>query len=233
MSRARLRWQQLVNQLHYLHEEYELIKEIAAQAAPDFQDYYDSYCRENNIDRDSLTRQIPDWMDKTAHEEVKQTEEPCDTREVTIATSEHGEEHDQVIEREDGEISEDSVEYKTFHRLFKQLALHLHPDRLIKHNSESEKAERTRMFSEAKRALKQRQYFKLIEYAKKFDVPIPDNYEEQKQWMRREIKHMQQKINTEKITYNYSFAICETREQKDQLMKRFLVQVYGKDVFPV
>ena len=45
--------------------------------------------------------------------------------------------------------------------------------------------------------------------------------------MRRQIDILDLKLESKKTTYNYLFAECETEEEKDTLVRRFIKQLFG------
>jgi len=45
--------------------------------------------------------------------------------------------------------------------------------------------------------------------------------------MRRQIDLLDQKLAGKKTTYNYLFAECESDDEKDLLVKKFIKQLFG------
>ena len=87
------------------------------------------------------------------------------------------------------------------------------------------------MFSDAKRALEDHRYFKLLELAEEFKVATPRNYAQQIRWMKKESVALAQLIQVEKDTYNYMFAECESDGARDKLIRRFMIQIFGPQIF--
>ena len=83
------------------------------------------------------------------------------------------------------------------------------------------------MFTEAKNALEQKKYFILIDFAEQLDIPTPKNYRQQIRWMKKELDKVRAEIAAVTRTYNYSFSETETDEQRDQLVEKFMRQVFG------
>ena len=81
-------------------------------------------------------------------------------------------------------------------------------------------------FTFAKNALDKKDYFKLIQLAKKYNIYIPENYTLQLRWFRKERDSLRNNIEQIKTTYNYKFAECETDEQKDNLIKQFIWHLF-------
>ena len=83
------------------------------------------------------------------------------------------------------------------------------------------------MFNEAKESLEQKKYFVLLELAEKFGVATPKNYEQQIRWMKKSLGALTLKVEEKKTTYNYLFSECETRDEKDEIVKKFIRQLFG------
>ena len=112
-----------------------------------------------------------------------------------------------------------------FTKLFRKLALNLHPDR-IQGLSEQERSERIDLFKKAKLALDNEDYFLLIEMSDRFKIRNPKNYKQQTKWMKKKIKNLNVEISNEKRTYNFMFGNCDTIEEKEALIKNFLFQIF-------
>ena len=125
------------------------------------------------------------------------------------------------FEREDSEVHE------TFSKLFKKIALQLHPDRLPTELSKKEIESRVELFNKAKDSLEQKKYFILLDLAESYDISIPKNYDQQIGWMKRQISTLNLTLENKKTTYNYLFAECETGEEKDILIRKFIKQLFG------
>lgn len=127
--------------------------------------------------------------------------------------------HDEVLIKDGRELAD------AFTKLFKQIALYLHPDRL-QNLSDDEKAERLELFKEAQAALKEERYYFLLDLSERFGVRTPKNYKQQTRWMKIKIEDLDSQIQKEKVTYNYKFAECETEEDKERLIRNFIYQVF-------
>jgi hypothetical protein len=128
----------------------------------------------------------------------------------------------------DAESAGDDREmYSIFSKLFKKLAIHLHPDKLaIMDLTEDEKNDMLNMFTKAKDALEERRYFVLVDYAEKLKVPLPKNYKQQTRWMKRELDTVRARVGNEMRSYNYMFAETESDEAKDMLIRHFIQQLF-------
>ena len=205
----KLKWRKIVNQLRYIYEELEIVEDMSAAAAPEFQKYHVEYCVRNNIRLEELNRTNTDRI-----------------QELYNPTSLNIEGDDGINAGEDTEVSAPVAE--TFSKLFKKLALQLHPDRLISKNLEQEELEeKSAMFTKARDALDEKRYFVLIDYAEQLGIPLPKNYKQQTRWMKEEIEIIRSKVTEATKSYNYMFAECDTDEERDRLIHRFLTQLFG------
>ena len=205
-----LRWKRTLNELKFKHSELEFIEDINSSHAQEFQMYLEDFCAQKQVDLADLNRNLLAAQTSEIEEDGAlvvhhKTPEPAFT--------------DEVSEKDSKEL------YESFAKLFKKIALYLHPDRSLG-LSEEEKAERVELFKEAQAALKEERYYFLLELSDRFGVRTPKNYKQQNRWMRIKIQEIDSKIHQEKITYNYKYAECETEEEKQQLMKNFIYQVF-------
>jgi len=218
---SKLRWKRTLNELKFLHEEFDLVKEIGREHATDFQLYFEDYCNKYDIDFEKATD------DSLSHQARQSHSQPESHPEVIGALTkyEEGEE-----ESEDTDIpyqmSKDEQEvFDAFSKLFKQLALILHPDKLGNELPEEERRVKLREFKEAAEPLNQHRYFVLLDLAAKYKVRLPKNYKQQIRWMKKQIVKVKTDVEREKTKYNYVFAECETPTEKENLMKQFINQL--------
>ena len=231
----KLKWKKLINELRYAYEELELVKEIAAASASEFQAYYENFCSRNNIDLAELNRKHSVDLEKL-YEDLNP--KPDNMGQLpysgsTDLTLYEGEEQENVESQHvSTDCDDDEREmHDIFSKLFKKIALALHPDRVnSKDLSDEEKEEMLKMFKKAKEALEEKWYFVLLDCAEKYNIPLPKNYKQQLGWMRKELKSAFERIGKNTTTYNYRFADCESDECRDDLIRGFLNQVFQINV---
>ena len=90
--------------------------------------------------------------------------------------------------------------------------------------------ENLRLFQEAQSALREKRYFVLLDLAERYNVTQPRNYKQQIRWMKKESERLNNRISEHKQSYNYIFAECETDEQRDTLVRRFLMHLFQIEV---
>ena len=239
-ANIKLRWKRCINELRFAHEELEILKEISTSSGADFQAFYEAYCAHNNLDIGALNKKHAERLTEL-YGQPKTEDGECDgpqDSEVDGALVVHKNSPQENIDSAaDGETTEQKSEYQmtkdekeiheAFHKVFKKLAMILHPDKLNKDLTSEQKKERLMMFKEAKEAFESRRYFFLLEMAEKFKVKAPRNYKQQIRWMKCETMVLGEQIRKEKNTYNYMFAECETDEERSALVRNFLQQVFG------
>lgn len=227
----KLRWKRNLNYLRFCHEELDMVSKISNDVAPEFQQFYEQYCRDKNIDLVTLSQQNSDRIEKAYNRKPKPNPELSvpelgpDTGEIVVRPeSDLGEEPPQ----EAYEMSQDDHEiHEAFSKLFKKIALVIHPDKMDDSLSAEEKNERADLFRDANRAFSDKKYFILLDIAEKFKISTPKNYDQQIRWMKRKTKGMEEQIRKQKTTYNFKFAESETIEAKEILVTQFLKQLFN------
>ena len=241
---AKLRWKRYVNELRFAHEELRFVKEISTEAAREFQVHYEEFCAKNNIDLRKLNEnhakklqelygdKAPDGanQDGQLNAGVDGALVLHDDDSVKSVSSEQQEEYPQQLG--DYQMTQDEIEmHETFNKVFRKIAMILHPDKLPPDLDEEERNEKKQMFTEAKAALESRKYFILLDLAEKFKITIPRNYKQQIRWMKKELGGLNEDIDKHKKTYNYMFSECESEDQKDVVIMRFMSHLFGPQIF--
>ena len=220
-----LKWKRALNEIKFKHEELELVKEICDSHGVDFQMFMEQYCAKNNIDLKALNRERSSAITKQESQE-NNTEQIEQKEQQTLAHLVNPPvEHAPVVEELHVENKDKNEMHKTFKDLFKKLALNLHPDR-VGNLTPEERDVRLNMFKDAKHALDNGDYFLLLDMSEKFNIRIPKNFKQQTRWMKARIKQLDQEIQTQKHTYNYIFSECETEDEKVNIVKNFLRQIF-------
>ena len=83
--------------------------------------------------------------------------------------------------------------------------MHLHPDKVMNLDLTQEEK---RWYDYSIQGVKggTKRYFILIDYAEKYNVPLPTNYKQQTRWMLKEKELVRQKLETKLSSYNYMFT---------------------------
>ena len=229
-ARDKLRWRRLLNELKFLHEEQELIQDMCKEAGSLFQLHYEEFCAENNVNLRELNQRHSQHIQKIYNEKKKENPEVFPLLGGLPVLHERAkaarEEADSPYQ-----MTKDEMEmHESFRKIFHKLALLLHPDKLPPDLSRPERHEKLNLFKKAKNAFEGRQYFILLELASDYNIKLPRNYKQQTQWMKRETERLTTEIETEKKTYNYRFAECDDKHQKDQIVRAFMRQLFGIEI---
>ncbi len=222
MSTNHVEWKRQVNTLRFLYRELELVEEIIEEATPDFLKYYQDFCKKHNINPQNGPpgTQLPT-------EETKEIVGGLTSGSASTSKEYHNDEFGNWRLKEDFKTTEESETHKVFSKMFKKIAYHLHPDRMPPNLSETERQKRLQMFKKTLDALENKQYFRLMIIAEKFDIDTPTLNEEQQKWLKEEAKIVRTKLASLQSTYNYHFSQCGGDEQKEHLMRSFMMQNFN------
>lgn len=228
--KPRTTWKRLINEIGFLYDELDLIEELTKDAGIEFEMYYRAYCARNDIDRNKMNAQnrekIKDLYGKDP--EILPQDLPVSefSGSADIVVSERETTDEEQLEFEQREMFKEL--HEDYNKLFKKLALKLHPDKIENYIADDEyKKKLSWDFSKAKSAIEKKNYYTLIQLAKKYDIYIPEKYELQNKWFKKQRDKLGAEVNQLKGTYNYKFAECDTDAHRDRLMASFISQVFG------
>ena len=219
-----------MNELQYLYEEMELIGNLCGTASAEFESHYRSFCAENGIDLKKLNQENSSHLKEVyGVNDLEEGEVPSElpysgSAELALCGGE--ESHDEQF------IPDDDIIYKELHsmfnKIFKKLAMKLHPDRIENYILDNDEKIRLRNdFTKARTSLEKKRYFHLVEIARQHGIFATERYGLQLRWFKKERDNVRKHVTREKSTYNYQFSECETDEQKDNLIREFLRQLFG------
>ena len=228
----KLKWQRALSKLKFVHEELEYCAAVSKEAAPEFEAFYRKFCAANNIDIPTLDKEHKQRLDDLyGRDEItnnnREDESEIDCADEAAMTLHSGTPSNKLANDEYELSAAEIATHEAFSKLFKQIALKIHPDRIDKNLPESEIELRISMFQSCLNALEAKKYFILLDVATELKLSTPKNYEIQILWMKEEIKKLEASIEKEKTTYNYAYADSESEQDKEQLIKRFLHQLFG------
>lgn len=241
---TKLRWKRYINELRFINEELDFVREINRAASHEFQAHYEDFCVKSDLDLSELNKKnsekIQQLYQNDTHDGAEQNPEldACTDSSLVIhnapseqqVNSGNSEEYPQQLG--DYQMSKDEMDiHEAFNKVFRKIALILHPDRLDKNLTEEERDDKLNMFKEAKTALEERKYFIILDIAEKFNITTPRNYKQQIRWMKKETSNLNEELLNEKNTYNYIFSECESDTEKDNIVKRFMSQLFGPQIF--
>tara|TARA_R110002020_G_scaffold3888_6_gene17151 strand:- start:186 stop:899 length:714 start_codon:yes stop_codon:yes gene_type:complete len=230
----KLKWKKAVNEFKFVTEELKLIRSISRSASSEFQEYYEKYLLSKGFELHQLNKENKKRINAQERSD-KPEGAPVTPRQLSSCTDLvlykqiYTEEELEQTEAE-YTVTQDDVElHEAFAKLFKNIAIQTHPDKLNVYDYDFlERQARTRDFNDANEALTEKQYFTLIEIAQKYEISLPRNYNQQSRWMKREIKKIKHQIGQEKQTYNYAFSEAETDEERTHVIQNFTEQMFGR-----
>ena len=220
----KLKWKRTINQLRFLYEEHQLVVEIAKTGAREFQGCYEDFCARHQVDLHKLNKdnaqKIAGAYSSPPPPSENKTEPPTDTDMVIYKACEE-------VEDEPYQMSKDELEiHEIFNKLYRRLVLIYHPDKLKKTLTYEERNDMLEIFKEISSAFESRKYFILLDYAEKNNISIPKNYRQQTRWMKKELKTIESETIEIKRTYNYLLGEAETVEEKDNIFRQFIKQLF-------
>ena len=216
----------MVNEVRFLHNERDLVVEIIKEAGPQFHEYYLHLAAQNNLDVHELNKKHQQkleelYRDMSPKKSLTSEQDSSDSGSLAMY------EGPQILEDNDYQILKDDTEIRdSFKKLFKQLALKLHPDKITGAVTIEQGMENLRLFQEAQSALSEQRYFVLLDLAERYNISQPKNYKQQVRWMKKESERLTNKIKKHKDSYNYIFSECNSDEEKDMLIKRFIAHLF-------
>jgi len=225
----KLKWKRSLSRLRFCYDELEYTTEVAKAAAADFEAFYRKFCAEKDINISKLDNHNKERLNKLygrneiADNNTTQQSNVDSPDDTTIVI------HDNRTLDDNGDYemtADDIAMHDAFSKLFKQIALRLHPDRIDKSLPDDEIKMRVNMFQKANRAFEDKKYYLLLDLADKYNITTPKNYEQQTRWMKRECARVVEVVDKEKNTYNYGFAEAQTDEEKEALIKKFIFQLF-------
>ena len=241
---TKLRWKRYLNEMRYMAEEKDFVRAIIKDTGPEFEKYCKHFCKQNNIDFEELQQRNLQRL-----QELQQRETPQNTNQhPQLETEEdsalilHESFPDNCLNSEpteewppqssDYQMTQDEAEiHEAFNRLFKKVAMAIHPDKLSSDLTKEEKDVKLNMFRESKKAIEERKYFPLLDTAEKLRIALPRNYKQQIQWMKKELQMWKEANKKDKSTFNYLFSECETDQQRDNLALTLLLNIFGPQIF--
>ena len=230
---GKLKWKRALATLRYVYEELQYVEEVSKAAALDFESFYRRFCAERNIDIAELDAKNKGKLEKlygrneiadnSTHDESNI--DGVDDTSIVIHDKKplEGSEEYQMT-------ADDIAMHEAFSKLFKRIALKLHPDKVDKGLTPEEVKSRISMFQKANQAFEDKKYYTLLDIAENFNISTPKNYGLQTRWMKKETAIVSTEVENLKGKYNFAFAEAETDEEKEQLIRRFIFQLFRINV---
>jgi len=225
----KIRWRRHVNEMRFIHNEKDLIEEINVEAATAFHEHFLNFAGRHNLNIKELNKKNRDHLDNLYNADPSKILPPnfsdlsgsqCEALIPYQPPSENPPPSEYEMTQDDIEIHE------SFRKLFKKLAMRLHPDKINHAVTIEQGMENIKLFKEASEALDNKKYFILLDLAEKLKITQSRNYKQQTRWMKKEVKRLEDDVRQHKSSYNYIFSECDNDQQKDNLMKSFILQLF-------
>ena len=206
MSLVVKRYKKLVKQLLFAYSELEYVEEVLKEAHKEFEQYYQNYCKSNNIPIEQLNKDNSAKLDKVYK------------REQTKAD-------DQGIVQYDNQETKDK-NHKLFQRMYRIIAKKLHPDKFANQKQTPEVLEKIEAFKQATGAYNKNNWAKFLDICEKYDI-LPTRYEKINSLIRDEISEIHKQVNNKKLSFSWRLYECEDDEDcKGNVIKSFLYQLF-------
>jgi len=197
--KGRLKFMKLLNEFRSLDYELKYVREILREGHLEFELYYRKWCEDNEIDLAALN--------KKNEKEVKASFQKTNSTQIK-----------QMVERKEEAAKKD------FKSLYKAIARKLHPDTLK--NDDPRKFEYSEAFKKATDAKSNGKWGQLFDVVDKYDIYLGE-YDDAIECLRGDIKRVEKEIKQEKASYSWALYEAETEQQKAQVVKNFLRQLFG------
>ena len=161
----KLKWKRALSRLRFCYDELEYTKDSACGAAGEFEEHYRRFCAEKNININELEGKNRDRLEKLYGNNEIADNSADDQSNIDSANDSAIVVHNAPLEaNEEYQMTADDIAmHDSFSKLFKKLALKLHPDRIDKLLPDDEREMRVNMFQEANRAFEDKKYYILLD----------------------------------------------------------------------
>ena len=192
-----------VKELLFYRSELEFQEEVLKTVHPEFEKYYREYCATKGIDIDLLNKNKSTQVDEQLNTASEKKEKIFNkSKKIKKQTN------------------------KAFEKIYREIAKKVHPDKLARRLPTPEVVEKEAMFKKAASAMKQKDWGNLLEVAEKLEIK-PRNFDGLETEIVKEIRKIKALIANNEKMYSWAFYKSETKEEKDQVVKNFLLQLFG------
>lgn len=197
--KGRLKFMKLLNEFRSLDYELKYVREILREGHLEFELYYRKWCEDNEVDLAALN--------KKNEKKIEASFQKTNSTQIK-----------QMVERKEEAAKKD------FKSLYKAIARKLHPDTLK--NDDPRKFEYSEAFKKATDAKSNGKWGQLFDVVDKYDIYLGE-YDDAIECLRGDIKRVEKEIKQEKASYSWALYEAETEQQKAQVVKNFLRQLFG------
>ena len=204
MKRGKFKFLKLLNEYRSLKYELEYIRDILTEGHQEFEIYYRTWCAENNVDLEELNKRNQRKVDM-----------------IFIEEKSYAIKEQMVVKKFKEENTSGDDDFK---KVFRSVARKLHPDTLK--GDDPRKEEYESAFKRASSANESGQWGDLFDIVDQYKIPLKD-YKQPIKCLEFDIEKVKRDIKKEKGTYSWLLHEAETKKQKENIVKRFLNQLFG------
>ena len=207
MSLIQKKYKRLLSELVYVNSEYQHVKDILNHAHNDFEEFYQSYCRDYNVPIDSLNKKHADKIKKIFPK-----------KKVPVDSSGIVKQH----KTKSSQIKPD----KTLQKMYRKAAILTHPDKFAESSSDAA-LNASETFKRLTTAFNEKKWADFLDICEKLDI-LPTTYKKVFEIMRKEISLIKTEINKLKQSYSWKLFECDDDTNcKIKVIKGFLHQIFG------
>ena len=207
MGTHELKYKSLLNELKYKNEELEIIEDSIVDIHLEFEEYYSNFLQENKL----LKKQLEETRTKEFVEMVKADNASSKSTEVAL------------VDPAEDEIEQPKV---AFTKLYRQIVKKCHPDKLSQDNMDYFNKMNTK-FKAATWAYNNGRWSILIRVAQELGIK-PTNYKKINNHLKDEVKRVDNKIKNHKSTFGWMLFEAESKEEKDEVIKKFIYTLFRR-----
>jgi len=196
------KYRKKVKELLFVRSELEYQEELLTETHPVFEAYYRKFCIDSQIDLDYLNKN----NGKSVENLFNQSEE----------------ERDKLAHKPRKEKNNPT---KVFDKIYRAIAKEIHPDKLSKSLSTEEVSEKEELFKKASGAMNKEDWGQLLEVADWLNIK-PRSFDGVEGQINTEIEKLNKLIESNKHMYSWAFAQCETDEERNEVVKKFLFHLF-------
>tara|TARA_Y100001973_G_scaffold47173_1_gene70320 strand:- start:2343 stop:2957 length:615 start_codon:yes stop_codon:yes gene_type:complete len=198
MSIQEKKFKKYFKELQFNKSELEFVLEILKAAHWDFEEYYRQYCKDKEINLESLNDKNREKIDKIIPSPTKQLYDESD-----------------VIVTKRIEFK-DNTDMKCFKKLYREAVKKCHPD------AGGDELE----FKKLSQAHEEKDWEQLLGVCEKYNIKLED-YASLNKILIKEIETVKSKIKKEKSTYSWLLYECGgSKTCKDNVVKKFLKHLF-------
>ena len=206
MSLMQKKYKRLLSELTYVTSERLYVKDILKEAHIEFEQYYQQYCKDNNIPIDQLNKKHADKLEK-----VFPKKQQVDA--------------DGLVKTKSSEEKKKPVD-RTLQKMYRKAATITHPDKFPDSSSE-EATKASETFKALTSAFNEKNWHNFLDICQKLDI-LPSTYKKVNEIIKEEIEKTKNETKKLKLSFSWRLFECDDNDDcKRRVIKNFLSQLFG------